>query len=129
MAKNQRGFGAIEVLLVIVVVGLVGFGGWYVWHHSKTNTPTYGQSITFRGRYVCLDHKNQNGPQTNECGGGFLSASGSKIYEIDSEEYHKAHPYSISGDAEYVVTGILQPPGDFYSSDGIIRITNLKLGK
>ncbi|HSX35391.1 MAG TPA: hypothetical protein VLH84_00480 [Patescibacteria group bacterium] len=33
MKRNQKGFGAIGIL-VIVVVALAGFGGWYVWHKS-----------------------------------------------------------------------------------------------
>jgi hypothetical protein len=31
MKTNYRGFGAIEVAILLAVVGLLGFGGWYVW--------------------------------------------------------------------------------------------------
>lgn len=37
MKKNQKGFGAIEGLLILVIVGLIGFVGWYVFH-AKTDT-------------------------------------------------------------------------------------------
>jgi hypothetical protein len=90
--------------------------------------PTYGRSITFRGKYICLEHKSQNWPQTLECGGGF--SNGSKVYEIDNEDYYQAHPgMNEIGGGEYEVTGTLERPGDFYASDGIIKITNLKLVK
>lgn len=37
-ATDQKGFGAVEVLLIAVVVGILGFTGYYVWHsQSETN--------------------------------------------------------------------------------------------
>jgi hypothetical protein len=39
LKKNQKGFGAIELLIVIAIVIVVGFGVWYIWH-SKNNTST-----------------------------------------------------------------------------------------
>ncbi len=90
--------------------------------------PAYGQTITFHGNYTCLEHKNQSGLQTAECMGGFTN--GRKVYEIDSEDYYKAHPNLSIGADEYQITGIIQPSqNDIYSSDGIIKITNLKLAK
>src|ERR1700739_3420446 len=32
MKQNQNGFSALEGLLVLVIVGLIGFTGWYVYH-------------------------------------------------------------------------------------------------
>jgi type II secretory pathway pseudopilin PulG len=37
MKNNQKGFSAVEGLLVFVIVAIIGFVGWYVWH-SKNNT-------------------------------------------------------------------------------------------
>lgn len=39
---NQNGFGLVEALLIIIAAGIVGFGGYYVWHnqHNKTNSKT-----------------------------------------------------------------------------------------
>lgn len=30
MKKNEKGFGAVEILIVLVIVGLIGGTGWYV---------------------------------------------------------------------------------------------------
>lgn len=47
---NQNGFGAIETLLIIVIVGILGFTGWWVWNskdkanssfHNSGNSQTY----------------------------------------------------------------------------------------
>lgn len=35
--KNQKGFGAVEALLILVILGIVGFTGYFVWH-AKQNT-------------------------------------------------------------------------------------------
>jgi hypothetical protein len=32
---NSKGFGALELVVILVVVGLLGFGGWYVWNSKK----------------------------------------------------------------------------------------------
>lgn len=44
MKNNQKGFGAVEALIIVVIVGLVGFGGWYVWNaRAETDTQTVSQ--------------------------------------------------------------------------------------
>lgn len=35
LIKNERGFGAVEFILIIVVVGLIGGLGWYAIHTRK----------------------------------------------------------------------------------------------
>lgn len=35
--SNQSGFGAIELILTVVIVGILGFIGWYVWHTSRSS--------------------------------------------------------------------------------------------
>ncbi len=37
---NQKGFSAVEGLLVLIIVGLVGFTGWFVWHSQQTASKT-----------------------------------------------------------------------------------------
>lgn len=46
MIQDQRGFGVVEMILIIVVlVALVG-GGWYVWHrqHQKSSSTSTAQT-------------------------------------------------------------------------------------
>jgi uncharacterized protein (UPF0333 family) len=35
MKKNQKGFGAVEFLLLLMLVVMVSFAGWYVWNSNK----------------------------------------------------------------------------------------------
>jgi hypothetical protein len=41
---NQRGFSAVESLLVIVAVAIIGFVGWYVFHAKQTTDKNLGSS-------------------------------------------------------------------------------------
>ena len=38
MSKNlsDKGFGVVEVLVAIVVIAVLGFGGWLVWHNHQS---------------------------------------------------------------------------------------------
>lgn len=38
--KYQQGFTAIEGLLIVLVLAVVGFGGYYVWHSQQTTITT-----------------------------------------------------------------------------------------
>ena len=33
--SNQKGFAAVEAILIAVVIALIGFVGWYVWHSNQ----------------------------------------------------------------------------------------------
>lgn len=51
MNKNQKGFSAVEILIVVVVVGLIGGASWYVWQSKNkdtkaTNTQTTQQTTS-----------------------------------------------------------------------------------
>jgi hypothetical protein len=40
MSKQySKGFGAVEVLIVLAVVTLLGAGGWYAYHHAHNKAP------------------------------------------------------------------------------------------
>lgn len=40
MSKQQDGFSAVEGLLILIIAGLIGFTGWYVWHSTKKTDDT-----------------------------------------------------------------------------------------
>lgn len=42
--QDQRGFGSIEILLLVVIVGALGFTGWYVWHSKQQADSTYANT-------------------------------------------------------------------------------------
>jgi hypothetical protein len=44
MKKNQKGFGAIEGLLILVITIIIGFAGWYVWHTKNNTNSTYSST-------------------------------------------------------------------------------------
>jgi len=44
MLTRQKGFGAIEVLVVIVIVGLISGLGWYSYNSRKNSSPSPSQS-------------------------------------------------------------------------------------
>lgn len=37
--SNQKGFSAVEATVILVVVALLGFGGWFVWQANKDDKP------------------------------------------------------------------------------------------
>jgi len=63
MSKKQLGFGVVEVVIIVVVLALIGVGGWYVWeaNHkspstaSNSNTPTNNSNTTNTAKTLGLD--------------------------------------------------------------------------
>jgi uncharacterized protein (UPF0333 family) len=43
---NSKGFGAVEVVILIVVIGVVAFGAYYVGHRTKSNDKTVTSPAT-----------------------------------------------------------------------------------
>ncbi len=45
--KNEEGFSVVEVVLVLVIVGLIGVVGWFVYNnHNKKTTPSVSTNTT-----------------------------------------------------------------------------------
>lgn len=49
---GSRGFGAVETILILIIVGIIGGAGWYVWRQSRAESPD--------------DSTSQATPQTSE---------------------------------------------------------------
>ena len=110
--KNQKGFGLVESLLVILILSVVGFGGYYIWRgHHKTNPSTNSLTNsqlsksdlsvqTTRYSKVPADlqtaivaHVTQSGGQTCYHDGSFYTEDG-KVN--DPQVYYVASGYAIS---------------------------------
>ncbi len=52
MKHRQYGFSAVEIILVIIVVGLLGFGGWYVWQANNQQLTTSTSQNTTADPYA-----------------------------------------------------------------------------
>lgn len=59
MKKNEKGFSAVEVLLVLVVIGLLGGAGWYVWQSKNKND----QSTTSTSQADSKRENNKEAPK------------------------------------------------------------------
>jgi hypothetical protein len=44
MKRNQKGFGAVEGLLFLILLSILGFTGYYVYHTSKNTNSTYNNA-------------------------------------------------------------------------------------
>ncbi len=42
--NNQSGTGVLEALLILVIVGILGFTGWFVWSSQKSANDTYNNT-------------------------------------------------------------------------------------
>jgi len=40
ISKNKKGFTVVEALLIVLVIAVIGFGSYYVWHTQHTNKST-----------------------------------------------------------------------------------------
>ncbi len=57
MKRNQKGFAPVEVILVILVLVAVGFGGYYVWHtnHKPKATTSAASSATKKSSSIATN--------------------------------------------------------------------------
>ena len=62
--NNQKGFSIVEVLLLLVVIGAVGFVGWYVWS-QKLNQPAQTNSQN-KDKVNVISHTDTSGSFTFE---------------------------------------------------------------
>jgi Tfp pilus assembly protein PilV len=46
MKNSQKGFGAIEALLLLILISIVGFIGYYVYHTSNSANSSYDKAAT-----------------------------------------------------------------------------------
>lgn len=91
--------------------------------------------VSLSGTYVCLPHRNQNGPQTLECAFGLKTDTG-EYYAIDFSAMSQTPPSVATGDtisANGLLVPIEQISSDqwrIYPIEGIFSVTDsLKIEK
>lgn len=120
MGSSKKFILALAILITLVG----GVLGVYLLMKPKTDSQNFApnQTITIRGKVVCLPHKDQDGPQTLECATGLLADAGA-YYALE----HMPPGYSGTG-AAVEVTGPFQEPeaDNIYDIAGIINVVEVK---
>src|SRR4051794_25043915 len=45
MQKNENGFGVVEALIILIIVGLLGVAGWLVYDRQKSNKNDHSTAV------------------------------------------------------------------------------------
>jgi hypothetical protein len=132
MYKKQNGFGVVEVILILVVIGIIGFTGWRVYEankevenlssETKTSTTSNGSSSDENSLYIVdnvsfempkgwfVDNDNVK-PFFKNLVKGVAIIPGEKLRTIygDGSEYFHVY-FSVYTNASNI------PPKDWFSS-------------
>jgi type II secretory pathway pseudopilin PulG len=107
--KNQKGFSALETLLVLVIIGLTGFVGWYVWNArnsaDKSLDSASGNNLKVL-KNTPIEDVGNTGP----------TPTGWKVYKDPTYKFSFAYP------ADWVIHTDTFKSGD--SADGSIYFAN-----
>jgi hypothetical protein len=65
MIKNHKGFSAVAVLLIFIIVGVIGGTGWYVWNSNKKTNSLLNSAVksSDAGNSVLKQDSKVAGPQ------------------------------------------------------------------
>jgi Tfp pilus assembly protein PilV len=58
---NQKGFSIVEALLILVVLGLLGFTGWFVYHAKQSSDKSYSTAANSVSSSTTKQAKAQHG--------------------------------------------------------------------
>jgi hypothetical protein len=69
--SNQSGFAAIEAVLILVVVAILGFTGWFVWHAKQNadkslNAANSSEQASIKAKKKAADSKPEPGDETKD---------------------------------------------------------------
>lgn len=131
MKKNQDGFSVVEGLLILVVVGLIGSAGYYVYRSQETKESTQSTAETTQGTDSTTEEEPKETHKTFEnadlslkyLADWSVDPSETKFVSIKSADF-KANDADSSGlgaavTAGYWLTAHILPTGEFdsYASD------------
>ena len=98
MLKNQTGFSVIEALLILVVVGILGFTGWFVYHSKQATDKTLANTGNSN-----VQTKQSTTEQNKKTATTVQSTSEAKFLII--KEWGIKIPYSSNDTLSYVLKG------------------------
>jgi hypothetical protein len=104
--KNEKGFGLVEIIIIIVILGVIGFGGWYVW---QANNPPQPQSKT----QTETPAQNQAEPKEEPVD----PYDGWKSYTFKYEKFSLKYP------ATYTVTGTSSATEGVNPGSDVLKLT------
>lgn len=98
---NQSGFGAIEALLIAVIVGIIGFTGWYVWNSKQLTDNTLSASTSTT-------------TQSSALSGNLTYVKAKEPTNWIEDHQQGSQIYSLTNDSLgcYVGAGIVKPKAD-----------------
>jgi hypothetical protein len=117
-------------IFILIVVGSVGFFFLNQYIYREKQAPEKPVPIEYQGTltgiYVCLPHKDTEGPQTLECAFG-LKTDGGSYYGLD---FGQTQPTNISMGDRITVKGMITPVEALsaiqkYPIEGVVRVTDV----
>ncbi len=76
MKRNEQGFGAVEILLIIIIIALAGVSGWYVYKH-RTHAAAPAKTVQTSAKT-----EKKPAAQKDETADWYVYASPDKNYSI-----------------------------------------------
>lgn len=113
MKVNQRGFGGVEILIVIIVLGLVGAASFFVYDRQKSKANTGGSAAQISQQTQKQESPNKPMPQENTVK--------YKTYENSSVRFEYPEDWKIDNTTSF--TSIQSPD---FSKEGtqVMKINN-----
>ncbi|HSW65531.1 MAG TPA: hypothetical protein VLI54_00130 [Bacillota bacterium] len=119
MVKKQKGFSAVEALLIFFVIALVGFSGWYMWHAkhrtAKQSAAAAQTKTTTRQPAPAIDTQ---APKSEEKAAGKIITTGST-----STYQSSAYGFSFEFPADWTLAEDLKDIGR-NGREGDITVTS-----
>lgn len=123
------------LITIVLIMGFLSAGFFafnkYIYDQKQQPNPTASAPYrgTLSGEFVCLPHKDQTGPQTEECAFGILTEA-NEYYVIDLNLMSQETPSLKAGD-KFSATGLITPIENLstnqwqrYPVEGIFSITD-----